>query len=685
MAKFVSGRDHNKLHSMFNPDEPDMLDIVAADVLYQPPVTPQGMKSDIQAAQRMRADFDSIWKLCYDAYRDSVATVWVDAEVIHDETHTVIEGQRQPRTHIAMIKAIVDSVVASLATRAPKGVVTANQRMYHEAAMLVQLVTNWWWRMHGGNDAFRAATFDSSVCGHGWVKAAWNIDEETRPREPGEIDQEVQYRLEEAFDAVAYDASAPAPNENSIRRQVQADAKADPHVLRFSEHPMLRRISPFDMFIDPEADDFTTAAWCAQRFWMPVSEVQTNEDYDETARMMVTGEGRYSFAQVGWEGERTGADDRRTSGNGMEESGSAQRAMLWEYHDMRTGMWCVFADGADAFLIPPRESPFAHTPFRSPFEMLRRYDISEDLYPIGDVEPLLGPQQELDETRSQLMMHRRQLAQKFVVKSETLGDDSNRKALKSNLPGEVLIARDSGRLQDAIMALPTPQLPPDLYRTTDMILEDFERVSGITEMSRGIGNASRRTATEANLLSDASSSRTSQQLELHQEIAARILHRMVLLAQEFMSAEQFVPLVGEESAQDWVEFSAEDIDGQFHFQVEYGSMQPRDDVTNQQKAVMVNQLLAPYVGVAVNPRRVVEWTLDMFGVENPEEFLMSMEQQQGYAEETRMLAEAGDTSTQPGGGPAAPTDQGRGPGGPVGPNEGVPSGLAAMASQQGVA
>ena len=655
MARLVTGRDEDNNVRLTDDSELSMQEGML-------PATPQDMRADIHAGLQMRSEFDDIWKLCYDAYRDNMITTRTDMPVLHDEGGGwEFSDTPDQRTHIAIIKSVVDSVVASLATRTPEFAATAERPEFEPAAELGSLAASRWWHLYEGNPAWRESTFDASVAGHGWIKTTWLLDEETEPISDDEIEARVQTALSETASTAILDPDSRPPDERELRRQIESEARENPHTLVFIEHPVIHRISPFDMVIDPEATSFREAAWVAQRYWEPLSDVFENDEYDETARMQVTASGRYSWMDITDEGQNTSADDRYSAGvASLGGSSSAKRAMLWEYHDIRNGTWCVFANDGSDYLIAPRKSPFFNTPFKTPFSMVPRYQVSGDLYPIGDVEPLLGLQVELDDTRTQQMLARRQLAMKYALHRDVLSDDANRAALKSNRPGEVVVLDANRPLSDAIMALPPPNLPSDFYAMTDVIHQDVERVSGVTEMMRGLSSVSRRTATEANLLGDAVTARMGQQLEMHQEIAASIGQRMIVLAQKYMSAEAFVPLVGDDVAQAWTGFTAEDIAGQFHFTVTYGSMMPRDDNAMQQKAVQVMQLLAPLVGTAINPFALARYVLKAFDVPRMEEMLLSPEQQEGYAEEQAMLAEAqaagrgGPGSSQPGGGPAAP-------------------------------
>ena len=691
MAEMVTGRDHNNLIRL--PDDWAHTDgDTGPGRQMQPPMTPSEMQSDVKAAAQTRSSFDEVWKINFDAYRDTLVTVWLSDPVLHDEGGG-FEFQDMPplKLHIPVIKPVIDTVCASLATRAPEFVVIAERPEYEEAAKIAARITSWQWRLWGGIPAWRDATFDMAVCGHGIVKVAWELDEETEPVSDDEIEAQVQTALSETASAMLFDPNMQMPDERTLRNRFRREAENNPHVISFNEHPVYRRISPFDFYIDPEADSFRDAAWVAQRYWEPLSEVYKNEQYDPIARTMVKAQGRYTFHDLELDGESSGADDRYTRSVGSEHRGSAERAMLWEYHDRRSGTWAVFADGESDFLIEPRPGPFADTPFGVPYRMITRYDISEDLYPLGDVEPLLGSQMELDDTRTQMTLHRKQNARKWIVNSDTMADENNRAAMKSNLPDEVIIARGNLPIESLVQPVNPVQMSADFYMMGEIINAEVERISGVTELQRGIGaSSSRRTASEVNLLDKGTTSRVAQQLVLHEEAAGDLGQMTIILMQKFLSAESLVPIIGPDGAEDWVKFSADDIAGQYHFQVRHGSMQPRDEQAERQTAVEFMQIAMPLVQMGViNPYGLARYLAKAYNLEDVEGLLMDMEQQEGFAAEQQMMAEAqaGGGGGGIGGGPSAPGNTSvsmmQGSGGPPTLPQGVPSGASPSSQGQG--
>ena len=82
--------------------------------------------------------------------------------------------------------------------------------------------------------------------------------------------------------------------------------------------------------------------------------------------------------------------------------------------------YCVFADGAtDGFLITPTKMPYA---FGHPFLMLRNYEVPDDFYPMGELEQIEPLQLELNETRTQMLNHRKRYARKYLYMEDAFDD-----------------------------------------------------------------------------------------------------------------------------------------------------------------------------------------------------------------------------------------------------------------------
>jgi hypothetical protein len=115
-----------------------------------------------------------------------------------------------------------------------------------------------------------------------------------------------------------------------------------------------------------------------------------------------------------------------------------------------------------------------------------------------------------------------------------------------------------------------------------------------------------------------------------------------MLAQEFMTGEQAVRLVGKSSEQVWINFDRDYIQGEFDFEVEGGSTQPVNESFRRQMAMQVVDAMAPFAQAGIiDMAKLATYVLqDGFGIKSAAGFITQppppMEPQQAPAPQEQM-------------------------------------------------
>ena len=109
---------------------------------------------------------------------------------------------------------------------------------------------------------------------------------------------------------------------------------------------------------------------------------------------------------------------------------------------------------------------------------------------------------------------------------------------------------------------------------------------------------------------------------------ARCAANLIMLAQQYLTGEQTVRIVGTESAPVWLTFDKDYISGQFDFTVEAGSTAPRNEAFRRDMALQMVSAMQPFAQAGlVNLEKLAEYVLSIgFGVKNPGNFLQSAPQ-----------------------------------------------------------
>ena len=257
----------------------------------------------------------------------------------------------------------------------------------------------------------------------------------------------------------------------------------------------MERISVHDMFVNPEATSLEDARWVSQRIVRHIDDVHNDPAYSRKARESVQAGLLLSDSQY-----KTAEESYK----------SKELVEVFEFYDLHRKTMSTFATGAREYLIRPRAMPYA---FGHPFEQLRNYEIPDHFYPMGDLESVAPLIKELSKTRSEMMNHRARYARKYIARKSAI-NKADLSKIASKRDGEVIFIEDDNvPLNDVIQPVNQVSMDPGLYNWSQLITQDIEEISGVSEFMRGGGGHIRRTATEASLMQDAANVRTAEKLD----------------------------------------------------------------------------------------------------------------------------------------------------------------------------
>lgn len=480
----------------------------------------------------------------------------------------------------------INTLAPSVAIGRPKINVNPRKPEDGDKAVVTESIINYWWQHYECQPEFQRAVKDYLIIGHGWVKTGYRFVEERKLND-------INDTADEAVD----------PNKTT-------DDVESEFVIR-EDRPFLERVDPFDIFVDINATCMDDMRWIAQRTRRPLKDIKNDVRYDYSARKDV---GPTSYQRYG---------DINTTANfyssTTETSQDEAYADVYEFYDVNTGEMCVFADSGDKFLIKPVKMPYV---FGHPFFMLRNYDIPGFFYPMGELEAIEPLQYELNETRTQMMNHRKRYSRKWLA-MESAFDDFGRQMLASDDDNVIVPVKGSENLNNVVVPMPALINPPEFYNQSALIQNDIDRVSGVSEYQRGAIPETTRTAREASIIAEAGNARVAEKLVAIENAIARCASNLIMLAQQYLTGEQTVRIVGTESAPVWLTFDRDYIAGEFDFTVEAGSTAPKNEAFRRDMALQVVSAMAPFAQAGlVNMQKLAEYVLGTgFGIKNPQAFL----------------------------------------------------------------
>ncbi len=522
-------------------------------------------REKIEQSRRWRREdnYDKTWKRMIDMYRGK----------------HFLNSSDEDRMLINDAFATINVIWPSVSVNHPK--ITVNARRYEDApkAIVTEEVVNYWWRHYECQSEFRRAVKDMLIVGHGWLKTGYRFVEKTEGEE--------------------YDTADELAAPESI---------TESEIIITEDRPFVERISPFDVFVDADATSISDMRWIAQRIRRPLTDVKKDKRYNSQARKEASPS---HYTKWGQDGNMPRRSEKAEDGY----------VEIWEFYDIDRGTISIFCDGSDKFLVTPTEIPFA---FGHPFVMLRNYEIPEHFYPMGELEAIEPLQMELNETRTQMMNHRKRFSRKWLYK-ESAFDAEGRSALESDEDNVLVPVISEEGLGGVVAPMPAVISPPEFYNQSSLITNDIDRISGISEYARGALPEIRRTATEAGIIQDAANARASDKLAIIEKAIADAARRLVMLAQQYMTGEQAVRVAGKDATNVWVDFDRDYIQGEFDFEVEGGSTQPVNESFRRQMALQVVDAMAPFAQAGIlDMAKLATYVLQQgFGIKSAAGFIMA--------------------------------------------------------------
>lgn len=398
----------------------------------------------------------------------------------------------------------------------------------------------------------------------------------------------------------------------------------------FVEH-----ISPFDVFVDPEARKMEDVRWIARRRVLPLEEVQDNPAYRNKRDL----KGDTPYPSVEGIPKPPGIP-------GYQEGQTIhppehERVTLWEYYNLKTRTVCVLTMSHDRFLM---EADWLMPFDGCPFIPMVDYVVPDSLWGYGEVKLIESLQVELNKTRTQIIVHNKRFNRKLLYKERAI-DERGKAALTTRTDGALIPVINDEDLKDVVLPVPDSPLPADRYQINNIIESDITAITGISDYERGAYNNVRRTATEASIIMDASSLRQQDKLRRIEQAATEVGRRMKALAQTFYDEHRWILITGA-GWQMPIRFNRDDIEGEYDISVDAGSTEPQNQQMLMQDRERLYQLVSqnPFV----NQVEILKELLRAHGMTNPDRFINQQAVLQQKMADAMAMAQMGQGQLPPG-------------------------------------
>jgi hypothetical protein len=156
-----------------------------------------------------------------------------------------------------------------------------------------------------------------------------------------------------------------------------------------------------------------------------------------------------------------------------------------------------------------------------------------------------------------------------------------------------------------------------------MISNDLDRISGVSDYQRGSPQQQiRRTATEAAMIQDAANARAQDRLAKVETVLSEVAERVIGLMQQYTTGDQVARIVTM-PVRGWVNYDKDRIAGEFDFEVQGGSTEPRNETFRRQSALQIVDASMPFIdaGVVNMPALYQELLSKGFGIKDAGRFV----------------------------------------------------------------
>ena len=370
------------------------------------------------------------------------------------------------------------------------------------------------------------------------------------------------------------------------------------------ESPYVQRISPLDFRVDSEAKDshLEDARWTAARWIKSLEDVKRNDRYKNTAKLKSNFTVDTNFSDSSFKSPSQNSTMSMTS--------DWERVEGWDIWDKKTNRLITLVETHDKFLYEG-EWPLSFEGF--PYEIIYFNENPDELFPISDVEIYQAEQDELNRIRSLQLEHIKKISQRKYISQQNMLSEEEKRKITHGPSGT--IAECTGDPERALVPIKDASVSQDIYLIARMLKEDIREGSGVPQFEQGIAEKF-DTATEPALMAQATQTRKTERLSIVENYVVRIMRKFAQVLQQTMS-EQSVSLTQDQftEAQNslphklskitgpeanillpWITASKDDIQGEYEFSIEVGSMQPINQEQRKRDAVTMYQMFAqdPY-------------------------------------------------------------------------------------------
>lgn len=419
-----------------------------------------------------------------------------------------------------------------------------------------------------------------------------------------------------------------------------------------AEDFIVSRRNPSDILLDPYADSLENIEWVAERIQMTVKEAKDNKLFKNTDNLK-SFDTRLEDRRDEDERKKPNQTATPMTGGNSSHAGLTGRpdseeeiVYVWEIYDIKENKIITIIEGHDEVV---RDDDTPEGIKKHPYAFLTFVTRRNSAYPIPELFNQLGPQDEYNITRNQIITHRKRYNRKYEVREGSVKDEELEK-FEEGYDGLVVKTKVDGTVFHPIA---DPGLDQAVYFDVEMLRRDFMDIAGDSVPDSDIAKIEK--ASVASLLNSRMENRKGGKTTEIRDFIQTIGYKLMCLVEKELTLPMAISVNGP-IGQSWIPVTkGRFIQGMdFTYEIAISSLLPRDPDSERTSWMAFLEFIGlnPQIGMS---EVLLKKTAKMFGVEDQTiiselvKFAQAVQQQQmltgGSAGKPSM---AGDTRKQMG-------------------------------------
>lgn len=414
------------------------------------------------------------------------------------------------------------------------------------------------------------------------------------------------------------------------------------------QSPFIIRRSPLDFRKDPYSKDhhLSDAEWVALRWVKRLEDVQENPRFKNTKDLMT------NFRFKADDAEADAMKRPLYKGGDMDDD----RVEGWDILDKRNEKIITIVEGYDKEL-QVRDWPQTFDG-GFPIEVIFFNENPDGDFPLSETDQYIDLQDVLNEMNSAQLAHVRKVSQrKYITKK---GAFSEEEKFKLERGGDGTVVESDMDVDKAIKDMRDANVSQDLYITIASVRRGIKGIARVPAFEQGVAEKF-DTATEPALMAQGLSVHRADRRQTVEAFVERTVSKLDKIIQQTIKTEE-IPLTesdfafaktlaptklasvvgaqGQQILLPWLNLTKDEIQGEYEYEIEMGSMQPRNEETRKRDLIAISQLLQgnPFI----NTFRATQLMLDAFDIKDfqllrdPKEVAQEQAQRQKQALEASL-------------------------------------------------